>query len=145
MIAFFMLGVMMMKKLAAAVCVSLVALTGCATNKVVDERAMIVDGEAVKVKVQDIRSFQVEIAPRKAVCHIKNTAGHDIQSECLQYRNTFNRNYNILSGDIEGFIYEPGYRYVLDVKQTALLNQVTGVVVPVWSLNKIVSKTAETL
>ena len=106
---------------------------------------MVVEGETVKVKVQNIKSFQVEIAPRKAVCQIKDTAGNVLDAECLQYRRTFDRNFNTLSGNIEGFAYEPGYRYVLDVQQTALLNEVTGVVVPVWTLNEIVSKTAETL
>ena len=62
---------------------------------------------------------------------LTNNLGETVQAECLQYRRTFDRNFNVLSGgDIEGFQYEPGFRYVLDLKQERLLNETTGQVVP---------------
>lgn len=130
-----------MKKLFAGVAAS-VALVGCASNQLDDKQVVMVEGQAQEVQVQALRSFQVEIAPRKAVCELTNT-GEKVQAECLQYRRTFDRNFNTLSGDIEGFEYEPGFRYVLDLKQDRLLNEATGQVVPKWSLNKVISKTAE--
>lgn len=132
-----------MKKLALAVFAGAVALTGCTTGPLHNERTMVVEGEKVTVEVQNIRSFEIEIAPRKAVCSVVTTAGNKVDAECLQYRRTFDKNFNTLSADIEGFDYEAGYRYVLDVKQTALLNEATKEVVPHWTLNKIVSKTSE--
>ena len=79
------------------------------------------------------------------MCELTNNLGETVQAECLQYRRTFDRNFNVLSGDIEGFQYEPGFRYVLDLKQERLLNETTGQVVPKWTLNKIISKTPEML
>ena len=134
-----------MKKLFAGVALASVALAGCASKQLDDKRLMIVEGEVKQVQVQDLRSFQVEIAPRKAVCELTNSLGETVQAECLQYRRTFDRNFNVLSGDIEGFQYEPGFRYVLDLKQERLLNETTGQVVPKWTLNKIISKTPEML
>ena len=134
-----------MKKLFAGVALASVALAGCASKQLDDKRLMIVEGEVKQVQVQDLRSFQVEIAPRKAVCELTNNLGETVQAECLQYRRTFDRNFNVLSGDIEGFQYEPGFRYVLDLKQERLLNETTGQGVPKWTLNKIISKTPEIL
>ncbi|OOS07738.1 protein of unknown function [Moraxella cuniculi DSM 21768] len=132
-----------MKKLLATAVLASVALAGCASKPLNDTQAVMVEGKLQEVQVQDLRSFQVEIAPRKAVCELTNTAGETVQAECLQYRRTFDRNYNVLSGEIAGFEYETGYRYVLDLKQERFLDQKTGKVVPAWSLNKVISKTAE--
>ncbi|MDO4426692.1 MAG: DUF4377 domain-containing protein [Moraxella sp.] len=132
-----------MKKFALMALAGSLVLAGCSSMPLDDKRTMVIEGEKVEVQIQNIRSFEVEIAPRKAVCQITDTLGNKVDSECLQYRRTFERNFNTLSGDIKGFEYEAGHRYVLDVKQTALLNEATGKVVPEWSLNKIISKTAE--
>ncbi|TXD97892.1 DUF4377 domain-containing protein [Psychrobacter frigidicola] len=132
-----------MKKLAIAALMTTFAVSGCSTMKLADERAMVVEGEAVSVKVVNIPSFKVEIAPRKAICELPNTSGTVVETECLQYRQTYQKNYNTLNGDIQGFTYEPNYRYVLDVRQEAVANTETGMVNPAWSLNKIISKTAE--
>lgn len=134
-----------MKKLFAGVALASLALAGCASTQLDDKRVMMVEGEVKQVQVQELRSFQVEIAPRKAVCELTNNLGQKVQAECLQYRRTFDRNFNVLSGDIEGFQYEPGFRYVLDLKQERLMNEATGQVVPKWTLNKIISKTPEML
>lgn len=132
-----------MKKLAIAALVTTFTLAGCSTMNLSDERAMVVEGEAVKVKVVNIPSFQVEIAPRKAVCQLTDTSGTVVEAQCLQYRQTYQKNYNILNGNIQGFTYEPNYRYILDVRQEAFADKASGVVKPVWLLNSIVSKTAE--
>lgn len=132
-----------MKKFVLMALAGSLVLAGCASTPLDDKRTMVVEGKKMEVQVQNIRSFEVEIAPRKAVCQIADITGKPVESECLQYRRTYERNFNTLAGGIEGFEYETGHRYVLDVKQTALLNEVTGEVVPVWSLNKIVSKTVE--
>lgn len=137
-----------MKKIIAALSMAAaVALTGCAaTNtKLNDTRTLVLEGKPTEVKVEPIKSFQVEIAPRKAVCKLLSAQGNLVDAECLQYRQTFNKNYISLAGEIEGFTYEPGYRYVLDLTQTPLVNEKTGEVIPKWTLNKIVSKTAEAI
>ncbi|WP_201526090.1 MULTISPECIES: DUF4377 domain-containing protein [Psychrobacter] len=132
-----------MKKLAMAALATTFALAGCSTMNLADERAMVVEGQTVNVKVVNIPSFKVEIAPRKAVCTVMNTAGARVESECLQYRQTYQKNFNTLNGNIQGFTYEPNYRYILDVRQEAIADTASGVVKPAWSLNEIISKTAE--
>ena len=108
-----------------------------------NERTMVVEGEAMNVKVVNIPSFKIEIAPLKAVCELPDANGNKIESECLQYRQTYQKNYTPLNGNIQGFTYEPNYRYILDVRQEAVMNEATQVVKPVWILNEVVSKTAE--
>ena len=132
-----------MKKLAIAALMTTFVLTGCSTMGMNDERTMVVEGEAMNVKVVNIPSFKIEIAPLKAVCELPDANGNKIESECLQYRQTYQKNYTPLNGNIQGFTYEPNYRYILDVRQEAVMNEATQVVKPVWILNEIVSKTAE--
>ncbi|WP_182406443.1 DUF4377 domain-containing protein [Psychrobacter sp. GP33] len=132
-----------MKKLLLAALVATFTLAGCSTTDLVDERAMVVEGQAVTVKVINIPSLEVEIAPRKAICEMTDSAGMKVEAECLQYRQTYQRNFNTLTGNIQGFTYEPNFRYVLDVRQEAVADTTSGVVKPVWILNKIISKTAE--
>lgn len=132
-----------MKTLVMAALAATLTLAGCSTMNLNDERAMVVDGKPVSVKVVNIPSFNVEIAPRKAICEFTDKNGRMIESECLQYRQTHQKNFNTLNGDIQGFTYEPNYRYVLDVRQEAVADPVSGVVKPVWLLNKVISKTAE--
>ena len=132
-----------MKKLAIAALMTTFVLSGCSTMGMNDERTMVVEGEPVNVKVVNIPSFKIEIAPLKAVCELPTASGTMVESECLQYRQTYQKNYTPLNGDIQGFTYEPNYRYVLDVRQEAVMNEATQVVKPVWILNEVVSKTAE--
>ncbi len=132
-----------MKKLAIAALMTTFVLSGCSTMGMNDERTMVVEGEAMNVKVVNIPSFKIEIAPLKAVCELPDANGNKIESECLQYRQTYQKNYTPLNGDIQGFTYEPNYRYILDVRQEAVMNEATQVVKPVWILNEVVSKTAE--
>lgn len=132
-----------MKKLAIAALTTSLLLAGCSSMGLNNERAMVVEGEAVKVKVVNIPSFNVEIAPRKAVCQVISSSGNMVDAECLQYRQSHQKNFTTLSGDIQGFTYEPNYRYMLDVRQEAVADTTEGLVKPMWYLNKIVSKTAE--
>ena len=132
-----------MKKLVIAALASTFALAGCSTMSLDDERAMVVEGQAVNVKVVNIPSFEVEIAPRKAICEYTANDGNVIEAECVQYRQTHQKNYNTLNGNIQGFTYEPNYRYVLDLRQEAVADEASGVVKPMWILNKVVSKNAE--
>lgn len=132
-----------MKKLAIAALVSTFALAGCSTTGLDNERAMVVEGQPVNVKVVNISSFKVEIAPRKAICEYTANDGNRVEAECIQYRQTYQKNYNTLNGNIQGFTYEPNYRYVLDLRQEAVADEASGMVKPVWILNEIVSKTAE--
>lgn len=132
-----------MKKLVMAALATSLALAGCSTMNLDNERAMVVEGQAVNVKVVNIPSFKIEVAPRKAVCNVMDTAGNQIESECLQYRQVYQKNYNTLNGNIQGFTYEPNYRYVLDVRQQAVADTTSGMVKPAWSLNEVISKTAE--
>ena len=132
-----------MKKLAIAALMTTFVLSGCSTMGMNDERTMVVEGEAMNVKVVNIPSFKIEIAPLKAVCELPDANGNKIESECLQYRQTYQKNYTPLNGNIQGFTYEPNYRYILDVRQEAVMNEATKVVKPVWILNEVISKTAE--
>lgn len=132
-----------MKKLAIAALVSTFALAGCSTMGLDNERAMVVEGQPVNVKVVNISSFKVEIAPRKAICEYTANDGNRVEAECLQYRQTYQKNYNTLNGNIQGFSYEPNYRYILDLRQEAVADEASGMVKPVWILNEVVSKTAE--
>lgn len=132
-----------MKKLALAALVATFALTGCATNQLDNEQVRVVEGQPLKVKVVNIPSFKVEIDPRKAVCNVTNTAGQVVESECLQYRQPHQKNFSTMNGEIQGFTYEPGYRYMLDVRQDAVADEAAGTVKPVWILNNVISKTAE--
>ncbi|MDE4453856.1 DUF4377 domain-containing protein [Psychrobacter sp. DAB_AL62B] len=132
-----------MKKLAIAALMTTFVLSGCSTMGMNDERTMVVEGEAMDVKVVSIPSFKIEIAPLKAVCELQASNGTMVESECLQYRQTYQKNYTLLNGNIQGFTYEPNYRYILDVRQEAVMNEATNVVKPVWILNEVVSKKAE--
>ena len=134
-----------MKKLVLAAVMATFVLSGCSTMATDDTRTMVVEGEPAVVKVINIPSFKIEIAPLKAVCELQASNGTMIESECLQYRQTYQKNYTPLNGDIQGFTYEPNYRYVLDVRQEAMMDEVTNVVKPVWILNQVVSKKAEQL
>ena len=86
-----------MKKLFAGVALASVALVGCASNQLNDKQVVMVEGQPQEVQIKALRSFQVEIAPRKAVCELTNTAGEKVQAECLQYRRPFDRNFNTLA------------------------------------------------
>ena len=132
-----------MKKLLLAAAATTFTLAGCSTMGLDNERTMVVEGEAMDVKVVSIPKFEVEIAPRKAVCNLTTANGIKVESTCLQYRQTYQKNFTTLSGDIQGFTYEPNYRYVLNVRQEAVADENSGVVKPVWLLNEVVSKTAE--
>lgn len=132
-----------MKKLAIAALATTLALAGCSTMKLDDNRTMVVEGQTQDVKVVNISSFKVELAPRKAVCDVMASNGTMIQSECLQYRQSFQKNFTTLNGDIQGFTYEPGYRYMLDLRQEAVANAEAGTIEPVWFLNEVISKNAE--
>lgn len=132
-----------MKLLAIAALATTFAISGCSTMQLDDERNLVVEGQAQTVKIVNISSFEVEIAPRKAVCDVTASNGSMIQSECIQYRQTYQRNFNTFNGEIQGFTYEPGFRYVLDLRQEAVADTASGMVKPVWYLNEIVSKNAE--
>lgn len=132
-----------MKKLALAALMTTFALSGCSTMGIDNERTMVVEGQPMNVKVVNIPSFEVEVAPRKAVCDLTATDGTKIESECLQYRQAGQKNYTSLNGKIQGFTYEPNYRYMLDVRQEAVMVEGSDVVQPVWMLNEVISKTAE--
>lgn len=132
-----------MKKLALAAVMATFVLSGCSTMATDDTRTMVVEGEAAVVKVINIPSFKIEIAPLKAVCELQAPNGTMVESECLQYRQTYQKNYTPLNGDIQGFTYEPNHRYILDVRQEAMMDEATNSVKPVWILNEVVSKKAE--
>ena len=132
-----------MKKLAIAAFAATFALAGCSSMGLDDQRTMVVEGQKVNVKVVNIPSFKVEIAPRKALCERVDTSGNTVETQCLQYRQSYQKNYNTLNGNIQGFTYEPNYRYVLDVRQEAVTAEGSDMVQPIWILNEVVSKTAE--
>ena len=131
-----------MKYLLSSIALAGLALTGCA-GTVMDldsQRAMVIDGEPTVVEVRDKRSFDIEVAPHKAVCMLTAADGSQVKGECLQYRQPFQKDYNLVSGGIEGFNFEPGYRYLLDVRQVAVPDPVNGIVRSKWVLNKVKDK-----
>lgn len=132
-----------MNKLVLAAMASLtVALTACQTSQGVSDKAAVVkNGEIKSVKVKPISSFLIEISPRKAVCDSVNGG----QIECLQYRNRYENNFNPLKTPIEGFNFETGYAYILDVKQDVVQNPTSGQLETRWILNQIISKSVAPL
>lgn len=68
-----------MKKLAIAALASTFVLAGCSTMGLDNERDMVVEGQAVSVKVVNIPSFEVEIAPRKALCEMMDTVATQLK------------------------------------------------------------------
>lgn len=132
-----------MNKLVLAAMASLtVALTACQTSQNVSDKAAVVkNGEVKAVKVKPISSFLIEISPRKAVCDSINGG----QIECLQYRNRYENNFNPLKTPIEGFNFEAGYAYILDVKQDVVQNPTSGQLETRWILNQIISKSVAPL
>ena len=119
------------------------ALSACQTSQeIAKTKAPIVkDGEVKTVKVKPISSFLIEVSPRKAVCDSINGG----QIECLQYRNRFEKNFNPLKNDIEGFTFEKGYAYILDVRQEVMQNPESGQYQTKWVLNQIISKSVAPL
>ncbi len=132
-----------MKKLAIAALATTFALAGCSTMGLDNTQNMVVEGQAVNVKVVNIPSFKIEVSPKKAICELMDANGTKVDAECLQYRQAGQRNYTTLSSNIQGFTYEPNYRYMLDVRQDAVADEASGTVKPVWMLNEVISKTAE--
>ena len=96
------------------------------------------DGRVVAVNIQPISSFMVEVSPRQALCGSANSA----QADCLQYRTNYQNNFNPLRKPIEGFNYQPGYAYLLDVKQVVVKNEVAGKLETNWVLNRVISRTS---
>lgn len=129
---------MLLKKwLLATVASGAFALTACQTSHNMQNKAPIVkNGEVKSVKVKPISSFLIEVSPRKALCDSINGG----QIECLQYRNRYENNFNPLKTNIEGFNFEPGYSYILDVKQDVMQNPESGQLETKWILNQVISK-----
>lgn len=126
-----------MKKLllpvAAAVLLSVVGCQSMQGSALVSK-----DGDLQTVDMKNIKSFEVEISPRLAVCD--NPAMNNM---CMQYRLGNRKNSEPLKRQIEGFDFEVGNRYMLDVRQEVV--QVDGKVQTQWRLNKVLSKMAEPL
>ncbi len=111
-------------------------MTGC--NSMKSEAMVAKDGVVQVVAVKPIKSFMVEISPRAAACD--NPAMNNM---CLQYRNQHARNFEPLKTMIEGFTFEEGNRYMLDVRQE--LVEKDGMMQSKWVLNEVVKKTLEPL
>ncbi|XID75210.1 DUF4377 domain-containing protein [Alkanindiges sp. WGS2144] len=127
----------MKKRLLMIVGAATFALAACQTNQDMTTKAPVVkDGEVKAVKVKPISSFLIEVSPRKALCDSINGG----QIECLQYRNRYENNFNPLKTDIEGFTFEPGYSYILDVRQEVMQDADSGQLQTKWILNQIISK-----
>ena len=97
------------------------------------------DGRVVAVNIQPISSFVVEVSPQQPVCNSVVNGG---QVGCLQYRTSYQNHFNPLSKPIEGFNYQPGYAYLLDVKQVVVKNEVAGKLETNWVLNRVISRTS---
>lgn len=128
-----------MKKLVLPVlAVSTIALAACQTNPEANTTATIAkNGEVQDVKLKAIDSFKIELSPRKALCDSVNGG----QIECLQYRVRHQKNFNPLKTPIEGFSFEEGNAYILDIRQELIQSTETGKAETKWVLNKVISKT----
>ncbi|PNK59524.1 DUF4377 domain-containing protein [Psychrobacter sp. FDAARGOS_221] len=136
-----------MKYLLSSLALASLVLTACTTTTTSSTSQM---RGAVKTaqsqaasQIIHIPSFLIEVSPQKAPCEIATTEGSSVRTQCLYYRQTFQKNYNTLSGGIKDFDFEPGYRYILDIRQDAVADDVTGQLRPLWTLNKVVSKIKE--
>ncbi|WP_019672994.1 DUF4377 domain-containing protein [Psychrobacter lutiphocae] len=135
-----------MKCLLSSMVLASAALTACTTAAL-----GLNDGNTIKagskqavqaVQVINIPSFKIEVSAFKVSCDIAGTDGAMVRTECIQFRQPFQKHFNTLTTDIQGFDYEPGYRYLLDVRQEAVTNPQTGESKPVWVLNEIINKTS---
>lgn len=131
----------MKKVILSALAVSTLALAACQSNpqgQAVQETAVIpTNGTVQEVKVKAIESFKIELSPRKALCDSVNGG----QIECLQYKVRNQKTFNPLKTPIEGFTFEEGNAYILDVRQEVVQNAEAGKLETKWVLNKIISKT----
>lgn len=129
-----------MKALSFAVLMTSLSVIGCTAVAPYQEgRTVSSQSQAKTLKVANIPSLKIEVLPDRAVCELSAVGGAKVRTQCLQYRQPFQKSYNTLAGGIEGFDFEPGYRYLLDIRQEAIADE-TGNVKPVWILNEIVSK-----
>ncbi|MEC7121037.1 MAG: DUF4377 domain-containing protein [Pseudomonadota bacterium] len=83
---------------------------------------------------QDVQQFQIEVAPVLEDC--VGVA----PMKCMQYRKKGDRTWLNHYGEIEGFEYQPDYRYVLEIKQTSVLNPPADASSLRWELVRIVEK-----
>jgi hypothetical protein len=126
------------------VAVATMGLTACQTTPQQTASAPVTsvppaaETQSTAINIQPISSFMVEVSPRQAVCNSANPA----QADCLQYRTRYQNNFNPLSKPIEGFKYQPGYAYLLDVKQEVVKNAVGGKLETSWVLNRVISRTS---
>ena len=81
------------------------------------------------------RVIRLEVAEQRAPCMAVGP------SECLQVREGTEAAWQLFYGEIEGFSYEPGYRYVLEVAQRSVANPPADGSSLAYRLVHVVSKT----
>lgn len=81
------------------------------------------------------RVIRLEVAEQRAPCMAVGP------SECLQVREGTEAPWQLFHGEIEGFSYEPGYRYVLEVAQRSVANPPADGSSLAYRLVLVVSKT----
>jgi heat shock protein HslJ len=60
---------------------------------------------------------------------------------CLQVRENPQENYDLFSGEIEGFCYKPGFEYVIKVNEEPVSNPPADASNKKWTLVEVISKT----
>jgi hypothetical protein len=132
----------MKKVMLSVLAMSVLGLAACQSTPQAPELQKTAEipknGEVKEVAVKPIESFTIELSPRKAVCDSVNGG----QIECLQYKVKHQKTFNPLKTPIEGFTFEEGNAYILDVKQEVVANPAAGQLETKWILNKIIKKTA---
>lgn len=80
------------------------------------------------------QQFQIEVAPTQVNC-----VGV-VPMQCLHYRKVGSLAWLAYPSGIEGFDYQPDYRYILDIKQTPIENPPADGSSLHWQLVRIVEK-----
>lgn len=83
---------------------------------------------------QQVKQFKIEVAPTLVDC--VGVA----RMQCLQYRKVGETQWSNHYFGIEGFEYQPDYRYVLEIKQTPVIDPPADASSLRWELLRVVEK-----
>ena len=87
-----------------------------------------------QTNMQQTQQFQIEVAPTLVDC--VGVA----PMQCMQYRKVGETEWSNHYFGIEGFEYQPDYLYVLEIKQTPVLNPPADASSLRWELVQVVEK-----
>lgn len=85
-------------------------------------------------QMQQVQQFKIEVAPTLVAC--VGVA----PMQCMQYRKVGDTAWSNHYFGIDGFEYQPDYRYVLEIKQTPVIDPPADASSLRWELVRVVEK-----